>query len=267
MSGRGFDKQAIARNFSRAASGYDGWARAQAEIATQLTGQLPAQFEPELMVDLGCGTGLLSALLLERYPRAELVGIDLAEGMVQVCRERWSDQPRARFMVGDIEDPGMVLPHADLLTCSCVTQWLADCAACLTQWAEVLKPGGLLACAFVVTGSFPELEKAYRLALGADFAGLPLQTPADGQRLAEAAGLLVRSSWQAEVTAYYESARAALRSFQRLGAVLRGQPEYEPLPPAHMRRLMTCYERFADAAGQVPVTYCVQYLIAERRPA
>ncbi|MFO7595850.1 MAG: methyltransferase domain-containing protein, partial [Desulfocurvibacter africanus] len=110
--------------------------------------------EPALMVDLGCGTGLLSALLLERYSKASLVGLDLAEGMAEACRKRWAGLARARFVVGDVEDPACLVRGADLVACSCVAQWFGNPIGTLRMWAEALAPGGILACAFLIQGSF-----------------------------------------------------------------------------------------------------------------
>src|ERR1035441_759460 len=114
------DKCALAQQFSGAAHRYDVWATAQAEIAAGLMPQIPAQFAPSLMVDLGCGTGLLSAKLLQRYPAASLVGIDLATGMVKHCRQHLGTNPQARFITGDVEDRGMLVPQANLIASSCV---------------------------------------------------------------------------------------------------------------------------------------------------
>lgn len=66
------------------------------------------------------------------------------------------------------------------------------------------------------------------------------------------------------VIASYESARAALRSFQPFGAVFLGHLVYRSLEPDQTRRLLTCYNRLADGQGRVPVTYRFQYLIAEK---
>ncbi|CAK6692721.1 Trans-aconitate 2-methyltransferase [Synechococcus sp. CBW1107] len=43
---------------------------------------------PGLLVDLGCGPGNISVLLAEQYPKARVVGIDGAEAMLAIARER-----------------------------------------------------------------------------------------------------------------------------------------------------------------------------------
>jgi malonyl-CoA O-methyltransferase len=151
------DKDALAQQFSAAAERYDVWAKAQAEIAARLMQHIPAELSPALIVDLGCGTGLLSAHLLERYAAASLVGIDLAGGMVNHCCNSFQAettraatsalQPRARFVLGDVEDRASLVPQAGLVASSCVAQWFADLPATVCMWAKALAPAGAMAFA------------------------------------------------------------------------------------------------------------------------
>jgi malonyl-CoA O-methyltransferase len=254
MTGRPVNKLAIASNFSMVAQGYDAWATAQAEIARGLVARLPSAFAPRMMVDLGCGTGLLSSLLVERFPEAELLGLDIAEGMIEVCRRRWEGNARTRFVVADAEEPSQVRP-ADLVASSCTTQWFDRPAETLRMWIDALASGGILDCAVLLRGSFAELEAAYREAVGTPFSGLPLWDADVAPQIAEAAGLRIHCTDVENITAQYSSARAALRSFRRIGAMLRGQPDYKPLDVAHARRLVKCY-------GIATVTHRVQYLVA-----
>lgn len=282
------NKYALAQQFSGAAHRYDVWATAQAEIAVKLTQQIPAEFVASRIVDLGCGTGLLSSQLLKRYPAASLVGIDLATGMVEHCRrhvvqnhveqdlavrnpaaqnpaaQNLATNPQARFIVGDVEDRRMLVPQINLIASSCVAQWFTDLPATLRMWAQSLAPGGLMAFACLLQGSFCELETAYYEALQCRFHGLRLPTPDTIPSLFSAVGLHPIVCTEDRVTARYASSRAALRSFQQIGAVFQGQPGHQLLGPAALRRLISFYDRHVDGLGQAPVTHRVQYVIAER---
>lgn len=259
------DKTAIARNFSRAAGHYDTWATAQASIAEALVAEIPASFRPRRMVDLGCGTGLLSAGLLRRFPEAGLLGIDIAEGMVEHCRAHWTEKGRAVFVQGDAEDPRWAAGEVDLVACSSSAQWFDAPEKALRLWTGVLSPGGLMACALLSHGSFTELENAYRETLQSRWLGLQLPEADTMPRLFQEAGLHFVSGRVADVQAWYGSAREALRSFREIGAVFLGQQDYVPLHAAEVRNLLGVYERYSDAAGRAPVTYRVHYVIAEKR--
>ncbi len=56
--------------------------------------------QPEVL-DLGAGTGLLSAFLLEKYPVARLTLVDIASEMLAMARQRFADRPGTQFLVSD----------------------------------------------------------------------------------------------------------------------------------------------------------------------
>lgn len=263
MTAAALDKAAIARSFSAAAGAYDGWAAAQDEIAEGLVRCLPPGFAPARIVELGCGTGLLAARLLRRYPRATLRGIDLADGMVEACRDRFAGDPRARFEVADAEDPRAVSGSVDLVAASCSAQWFAAPAPTLRRWARALAPGGIVAAALLVAGSYPELDAAHRAAFGAPFPGLPFPSEDEARGLLSGAGLAVLHAEPGVVAATYASARDALASFRGLGAVLRGQPGREALGAGRARRLLAAYERLFAGKG-VRVTHRVLHAVARQ---
>jgi trans-aconitate 2-methyltransferase len=94
------------------------------------------------VIDLGCGPGDSTALLLERFPHAFVTGIDGSEAMVTEARER---VPGAQFMVGDVTEP-VRLP-AQLMYARMLLGHLSDQAAALAHWAGALRArGGLLVC-------------------------------------------------------------------------------------------------------------------------
>ena len=63
-----------------------------------LLAQVPLE-SAKRVVDLGCGPGNSTELLVKRFPEADVIGIDSSPDMVQQARERL---PRCRFIEGDI---------------------------------------------------------------------------------------------------------------------------------------------------------------------
>ncbi len=57
--------------------------------------------ERPAILDIGAGTGLLSALMTRKFPDAHLTLVDLSESMLSVARERFADRTDVRYIAGD----------------------------------------------------------------------------------------------------------------------------------------------------------------------
>jgi trans-aconitate 2-methyltransferase len=96
---------------------------------------------PSSVVDLGCGPGNLTALLAQRWPGADVSGVDSSAEMIEAAR---AAAPALSFATGDVRDwrPGRA---PDVITCNAVLQWVPDHDDLLLSWADMLAPGGWLA--------------------------------------------------------------------------------------------------------------------------
>jgi trans-aconitate 2-methyltransferase len=105
-----------------------------------LLAQVPLD-SPRRIFDLGCGPGNSTELLIERYPQAEVVGLDSSPDMLRQARERLPD---CAFVAGDL---ATWLPpeRADLLFGNAVFQWVPEHPAVLRRLLEALPQGGVLA--------------------------------------------------------------------------------------------------------------------------
>jgi trans-aconitate 2-methyltransferase len=97
--------------------------------------------DPGTVIDLGCGPGNSTELLLYRYPNAEVTGLDLSPDMIAKARKRL---PEVRFDLGDIATwaPAMT---PDLIFSNATLQWLADHETLFPRLAGFLPQGGVLA--------------------------------------------------------------------------------------------------------------------------
>ncbi|MGV8077511.1 MAG: class I SAM-dependent methyltransferase [Methanosarcina sp.] len=53
------------------------------------------------ILDVGAGTGLLSAFLMEKYPKASFTLIDLSEKMLDIAKDRFRSSPNVKYIIGD----------------------------------------------------------------------------------------------------------------------------------------------------------------------
>jgi malonyl-CoA O-methyltransferase len=262
-----FHKAGMARGFSAAADTYERWAQAQRLIARRLIELLPASASCRRIADLGCGTGLLTEKLHRHAPQANILGLDLAPGMVQHCRQRWSDNPHLEFAVADLETAEFAEPY-DLIVSSCAFQWLGDPARTFARLGTALAPDGTLAFSVLVGDTLGELRQSYRSVFDTDLPGIRYGSTADYRTHLKQAGLRIQLQKQENVRLFYPTAREALQSFKGIGATFRHQDGYRPHSPGQLRHLFRHYETHARTAnGKLPMTYQVAYFVVDCAPA
>ncbi|MDO9406649.1 MAG: trans-aconitate 2-methyltransferase [Polaromonas sp.] len=96
------------------------------------------------VVDLGCGPGNSTELLVQRFPKAHVVGTDNSEAMLVSARERL---PQAAFELSDIATWAPRSPEEapDLIYANASLQWVPDHETLIPRLLDALAPGGVLA--------------------------------------------------------------------------------------------------------------------------
>ena len=100
--------------------------------------------DPRSVLDVGCGTGALLRKVAERFPRADLSGVDPAPGMVEAARKAWCGNRPARFMRAAAEHLPFEDAEFDLVTSTVSFHHWQDQRAGLHEIGRVLAPGGSL---------------------------------------------------------------------------------------------------------------------------
>lgn len=156
------DARQIRRGFDRAASRAPTHAL-QREVEARLLDVLEyVTLTPARILDLGCGEGSAARALKKRWPRAQVVALDLSLPMAQRARRaagRW--RPAHATLCADAG----ALPFAggsfDLIFSNLCLPWITDLDALFAQWRGVLNPGGLVACSSLGPNTLIELREAF----------------------------------------------------------------------------------------------------------
>jgi len=164
MSGKVFeiDLAAVRRSFDRAARGYDEAAVLQAEVRARLLERLDyVNLEPQVILDVGCGTGHSSRALKDRFPDARVVALDLAEGMLAEAAKRQSWRRRFARVCGDVMRLPLADASIDLAFSNLTLQWCPDPDVAFAELRRVLRPRGLLNFTTFGPDTLIELREAW----------------------------------------------------------------------------------------------------------
>ena len=113
-----------------------------------LVGRIGAE-SPRTVVDLGCGSGELTATLADRWPWATVLGLDSSPAMIERARAHAAD--RLSFEVMDVAGWAMD-PAAEVVVSNAALQWVPNHRELVERWAERASPGTWLA--WQVPGNF-----------------------------------------------------------------------------------------------------------------
>ncbi len=243
-----FDKRGISRNFSASSESYLKGAVVQREAAIHLTHMVenPA---PQKIADLGCGPGLLTQQLSRTFTEAEILGVDMAPGMIRQSEANFRKNRRVRFAVEDMEE-FCESGRFDLVASNYSLQWIASTERIFSNVHESLDEGGRFAFSVPLAGSFEELYTAYEAATGQPFTGVKLRTANDYQRLLAKATFETTGIRCFERRVTFSTVLETLESFRTTGATFRYHTSYEPLPIPLMRKLIKEYAARSTAPGQ-----------------
>ena len=106
---------------------------------------------PRHVVDLGCGPGNLTATLAERWPAAEVTGLDSSAEMLAQSAAHAERLPNLSFGPADIAG-WMPSEDTDVVVTNAALQWVPGHRDLLARWLAALKPGAWFA--LQVPGNF-----------------------------------------------------------------------------------------------------------------
>jgi len=261
------ERARVRANFQRAAADYDRVAVLQREVGARLLERLDLlKIDPENILDLGCGTGHALEALGRRYPRARLLGLDLAEAMLRQARRKRRLRDRLRRRHGYLCADACALPLAadsvDLVFSNLTLQWLDAPAPAFAEVFRVLRPGG----AFLFTSLGPDTLKELRASWSAADGFVHVSPFLDLHDLGDAllrAGLAEPVMDVERLTLTYDTVDALMRDLKTLGArnAAAGRPR-GLTGKGRLARVRAAYEAYRDAQGRLPASYEVNFGLA-----
>jgi ubiquinone/menaquinone biosynthesis C-methylase UbiE len=134
----------------------------------------------DTVVEMGCGTGANFPYLRERVgDEGTVVGVDLTAGMLAEARDRIEREgwENVHVVAGDAARPPVA--DADAVFASFVSGMLADPAAAVNRWADIVGEGGRIGLLDLARSTEPVGRPLNALFTGLVFAGLPSKRRGD----------------------------------------------------------------------------------------
>ncbi|MEJ5209777.1 malonyl-ACP O-methyltransferase BioC [Denitratimonas sp. CY0512] len=255
------DFQHVRRAFGRAAPGYAAVAVLQREVEKRLLEHLDyVTTPPQRILDIGCGPGFASAALKARWPRAQVIALDLALPMLrQAGKQAGWWRPRFSRICADARALPLAPGSIDLVFSNLCMQWIPDLPALLTQWRQVLAPGGFLACSTFGPDTLHELRAAFAQVDETPHVNgfAPIQALGDGLMSAGFRDPVLDTD---HFTLTYASATGLMRELRAIGAGNAASARRRSLTgKARMAAVIEAYDAFRQPDGRLPATWEVIY--------
>ena len=156
-------RHAVRCLFDRVAASYDQAGFVQQEIGRRLIERLDyLRIKPRVVLDLGTGTGAVLPMLRMRYPKAQLIGVDLSEGMLRCAQQHDGLWHKFQWLVADAGHLPLPDDSVDLIFSNLMLPWCGFPSD--TVWSEmrrILRPNG----AFLLTSLGPDTLVELRTAM------------------------------------------------------------------------------------------------------
>lgn len=263
MNRSSLDTRQVRRHFSSHAEEYDRYAGVQKKVVADLMELLRSSGNIEgPVLEVGCGTGILSRQVSIFLPDLPLIVSDIAHGMTRHAARTVSG-------VAAVDADAQDLPFRDaafgLVLSSSVYQWVNDLPRAFAEGGRVLAPGGRFAFALFGEKTLHELRESHRLAVAEAGIGRPshVQDFPSGSEVRHAlvaAGfddVLVRSAFEVE---RHQAVEHLLRNLKRIGAQNAAGSRPAGLGSRKvMQRMIRVYRERFEEEGSIPATYEVIY--------
>jgi malonyl-CoA O-methyltransferase len=254
------DRTRLRWAFERAAVSHDQAAFLHREVGQRLLERLDwLKARPETILDVGCGVGQLTAVLMKKYRKARVIGLERAPAMVTRARRR---APWLRTLHGVVAEPeALPLPVAscDLIFSNLALPWTLDLDPVFAEFRRVLKPGGALFFTTLGPDTLSELRRSWAEADGHNHVNAFLDMHDVGDALMRAR--LAEPVMDVErLILTYPDVDGLMRDIRALGAgnVTAGRPR-GLTGKGRLSALRTAYERYRRADGLLPASCEVVY--------
>ncbi len=249
----------VTARFSAAAGTYDSAVTVLNTVADDLM-QLVSIQCPARILDLGCGTGILTLRLSERFPQSRIRGLDISGDMLQTAACNLAGRPCIDWACADFHDD-LGEQTFDLIASSAAIHWTTSLVHVLTRLRAALKPGGQICLAVMLKNTLGELHAVRQQVVPEKAPLRSLPGLEDLLRAASESGLVCLDSQERAYVSEHASAEALLQCLHEQGVTGGGVSHgRQLLTRSELRKLTAAYDSAYPSPAGVRATYHVGFL-------
>lgn len=252
-------KQKVINAFSESVSTYDQYADIQKLAAEKLIASLTPWLgiiPPGPVLEVGCGTGLITELMMPLFPQREVFVTDISSEMLHLCKSKLEKKglvsDNIHFDILDGDELKEEKKYA-LIISGFSIQWFNDAMFGGYNMIDALKPDGLLLLSFPGSKSFFQWKNVCE----------DLDIPFTGSNLPEMDRLAVQFSMKPVLMDYYDeiylqrydNALQFFRSLKRTGEYVK---KSSPLNAGQLRQVIKKID--SKSSSVIEMGYHLAYL-------
>ena len=152
----------ISKAFSKHAKEYEAAAKVQREIGERLFERLHyLNISPKRILDLGCGPGEFSRKLTELYPKAQIIGLDLAQPMLIQAKKKQGWRRKWSLVTADMKHLPFASGLFDLVFANQAIHWASPLSQVFREVNRVMNVNGCFMFTTLGPDTFKELKAAW----------------------------------------------------------------------------------------------------------
>ena len=125
-----------------------------------LAARIPLE-QPRKIIDIGCGPGNSTEVLRQRFPQADILGVDSSPEMIRAAAQA---HPEMRFQLCDAgTELGTLDRDFDVVFSNACIQWIPNHPKLLREMMQLLRPGGILIFEHSKKMDFSDLDEFWQL--------------------------------------------------------------------------------------------------------
>jgi len=256
----------VRRQFDRRAARFARHDFIVREVGRRLIDRLEViRLDPRRIVDVGCGSAGTSERLLQRFPRARWLGLDLSEAMLAAAARAsvlsrllpWRAS-RALLACADAAALPLADGSVDLLFSNLMLHWHPQPHTVFPEWLRVLRVDGLLLFSCFGPDTLKELRRAYHAA-GIAARPMPFVDMHDFGDMMAAAGFATPVMDAETIRLTYATPQALLREAAALGGNPCDDRGAGLVSGPRARALVAALEAARDPQGRITLSFEIAY--------